>query len=128
MCEDGVFIEIKKLGGNCRRIRSKIGIEASLDTVWDILTDYEKLADLIPGLAVSRVVEKNDKFARLFQVHHSSISTFDRVTMISLFFLKKYSESCSISKTICESVLSCMDVLATAVIGMIYWETGDNGR
>ncbi|PPR99028.1 hypothetical protein GOBAR_AA21642 [Gossypium barbadense] len=59
LCEDGVFIEIKKLGGNCRRIRSKIGIEASLDTVWDILTDYEKLADLIPGLAVSKIGQQN---------------------------------------------------------------------
>ncbi|KAL4323537.1 hypothetical protein GQ457_11G001920 [Hibiscus cannabinus] len=68
VCEDGVLIEIKKLGGNSRRIRSKIGIEASLDTVWNILTDYEKLADLIPGLAVSKVVEKKDKFARLFQI------------------------------------------------------------
>ncbi|KAK8639636.1 hypothetical protein V6N13_138009 [Hibiscus sabdariffa] len=68
ICEDGVLIEIKKLGGNSRRIRSKIGIEASLDTVWNILTDYEKLADLIPGLAVSKVVEKKDKFARLFQI------------------------------------------------------------
>ncbi|KAL4340203.1 hypothetical protein GQ457_08G022100 [Hibiscus cannabinus] len=67
ICADGVFIEIKKLGANSRRIRSKIGIEAGLDTVWNILTDYEKLADLIPGLAVSRVVEKKDKFARLFQ-------------------------------------------------------------
>ncbi|KAK5812387.1 hypothetical protein PVK06_027816 [Gossypium arboreum] len=73
LCEDGVFIEIKKLGGNCRRIRSKIGIEASLDTVWDILTDYEKLADLIPGLAVSKVVEKNDKFARLFQIGQQNL-------------------------------------------------------
>ncbi|KAK8499606.1 hypothetical protein V6N13_131966 [Hibiscus sabdariffa] len=68
VCEDGVLIEIKKLGGNSRRIRSKIGIEANLDTVWNILTDYEKLADLIPGLAVSKVVEKKDKFARLFQI------------------------------------------------------------
>lgn len=68
LSEDGVFIEIKKLGGNSRRIRSKIGIEASLDTVWNILTDYEKLADIIPGLAVSKVVEKKDNFVRLFQV------------------------------------------------------------
>ncbi|KAB2017308.1 hypothetical protein ERO13_D08G143500v2 [Gossypium hirsutum] len=73
LSEDGVFIEIKKLGGNCRRIRSKIGIEASLDTIWDILTDYEKLADLIPGLAVSKVVEKNDKFARLFQIGQQNL-------------------------------------------------------
>ena len=72
LSEDGIFIEIKKLGGNSRRIRSKIGIVASLDTVWNILTDYEKLADVIPGLAVSKVVEKKDKFARLYQVNYLS--------------------------------------------------------
>ncbi|KDO86739.1 hypothetical protein CISIN_1g022784mg [Citrus sinensis] len=64
---DGVCIEIKKLGRNSRRIRSKIEIDASLDTVWHILTDYEKLADFVPNLAVSQVVEKNDNFVRLYQ-------------------------------------------------------------
>ncbi|XP_021281105.1 uncharacterized protein LOC110414312 isoform X2 [Herrania umbratica] len=73
LSEDGFFIEIKKLGGNSRRIRSKIGIEASLDTVWKILTDYEKLADIIPGLAVSKVVEKKDKFARLYQIGQQNL-------------------------------------------------------
>ncbi|MFQ6658818.1 hypothetical protein Gotur_027927 [Gossypium turneri] len=73
LSEDGVFIEIKKLGGNSRRIRSKIGIEANLDTVWNILTNYEKLADVIPGLAVSEVVEKKPKFARLYQIGQQSL-------------------------------------------------------
>ncbi|XVE77380.1 hypothetical protein DITRI_Ditri13aG0057800 [Diplodiscus trichospermus] len=73
LCEDGIFIEIKKLGGNSRSIRSKIGIEAGLDTVWNILTDYEKLADIIPGLAVSKVVEKKDKFARLYQIGQQNL-------------------------------------------------------
>jgi len=72
--EDGVFIEIKKLQKNSRRIRSKISINASLDTVWKILTDYEKLADFIPGLAVSKLIDKKDKFARLYQVN--SIHSF----------------------------------------------------
>ena len=67
--EDGVFIEIKKLQKNSRRIRSKISINASLDTVWKILTDYEKLADFIPSLAVSKLIDKKDKFARLYQVN-----------------------------------------------------------
>lgn len=65
---DGVYIEIKKLGRNSRRIRSNIEIAASLDTVWNILTDYEKLVDIIPGLAVSELVEKKGNFARLYQV------------------------------------------------------------
>ncbi|GAV75511.1 Polyketide_cyc domain-containing protein [Cephalotus follicularis] len=70
---DGVYIEIKKLERNSRRIRSIIAIDASLDTVWDILTDYEKLADFIPGLAVSKLVEKKDNFALLYQIGQQNL-------------------------------------------------------
>lgn len=60
-----------KTGNNSRRIRSKVRVQASLQAVWDILTDYESLADFIPGLAVSKLLEKRDNFARLFQVFNS---------------------------------------------------------
>ncbi|KAL0316651.1 UNVERIFIED_CONTAM: hypothetical protein Sradi_5543300 [Sesamum radiatum] len=65
--DDGIEIAIEKTGKNSRRITSKVAVQASLQTVWDILTDYERLADFIPGLAVSKLLEKRDKFARLFQ-------------------------------------------------------------
>lgn len=67
--DEGVEIEIEKIGKNKRRIRAKIQVEASLQHVWDVLTDYEKLSDIVPGLAVNQLLEKRDKFARLFQVH-----------------------------------------------------------
>ena len=66
--DDGVLIEVKKLEKSSRRIRSKIGMEASLDAVWSVLTDYEKLSDFIPGLVVSELVEKEGNRVRLFQV------------------------------------------------------------
>lgn len=67
--QDGsIEIEIEKTGNSSRRIRSKVGVQASLQTVWDILTDYERLADFIPSLAVSKLLEKRENFARLFQV------------------------------------------------------------
>lgn len=65
---DGVYIEIEKLGHNTRRIRSRISIDAPLDTIWNILTDYERLADFIPGLALSQLLQKTNNYARLFQV------------------------------------------------------------
>ncbi|XP_038684726.1 uncharacterized protein LOC119984717 isoform X2 [Tripterygium wilfordii] len=71
--EDGVYVEIESPGKRTRRIRSKIAIEASLDTIWDMLTDYEKLADFIPGLAVSQLIEKKDKFARLYQIGQQNL-------------------------------------------------------
>lgn len=71
LAEDGVYIEMTKLEKNSRRIQSRISIDASLDAVWSILTDYERLADFIPGLAVSQLLQKGDKFARLLQVGSS---------------------------------------------------------
>ncbi|XP_038970611.1 uncharacterized protein LOC113463225 isoform X2 [Phoenix dactylifera] len=67
---DGSFeIEIEKLEKkNGRRIRARIRVEADLETVWSVLTDYDGLADFIPNLAVSQLIEKKDKFARLYQI------------------------------------------------------------
>ncbi|XP_055962335.1 uncharacterized protein LOC126654164 [Mercurialis annua] len=70
---NGVFIHIEKLGWNSRRIRSKIAINACLDTIWNVLTDYEKLTDFIPGLAVSKLLDKKHNFARLYQVGQQSL-------------------------------------------------------
>lgn len=71
---DRVFIEIKKTGKNTRRILSRIGIDATLDTIWSILTDYERLSDFIPGLAVSELMEKRENFARLYQIGQQNLA------------------------------------------------------
>ncbi|XP_025012464.1 uncharacterized protein LOC8270826 isoform X2 [Ricinus communis] len=71
--ENGVLIQINKAGRNSRKIRSKIAINASLDTIWNILTDYEKLADFIPGLAVSKLIDKKDNYARLYQIGQQNL-------------------------------------------------------
>ncbi|XP_011079255.1 uncharacterized protein LOC105162824 isoform X2 [Sesamum indicum] len=74
LLDDGIEIAIEKTGKNSRRITSKVAVQASLQTVWDILTDYERLADFIPGLAVSQLLEKRDKFARLFQIGEQNLA------------------------------------------------------
>ncbi|XP_065635975.1 uncharacterized protein LOC112022421 isoform X2 [Quercus suber] len=71
---DGVYIEIEKLESNSRRIRSRIDVDAPLQTVWNILTDYERLADFIPGLAVCQLLQKSDNFARLFQIGQQNLA------------------------------------------------------
>lgn len=76
LVEDGVFIEVTKLEKNSRRIESRISIHASLDSVWSILTDYERLADFIPGLALSKLIQKAPNFARLLQVVSSLVHEF----------------------------------------------------
>ncbi|KAK3194435.1 hypothetical protein Dsin_025745 [Dipteronia sinensis] len=68
LCGDGVYVEIKKIGSNTGRVGSKIEIDASLDTVWNILTDYEKFVDLVPCVAVSHLIEKKANISRVHQV------------------------------------------------------------
>ncbi|KAJ8620369.1 hypothetical protein MRB53_028898 [Persea americana] len=70
----GVGIEVEKSGNNRRRVLSRIGVDASLDTIWNILTDYERLSEFIPGLAVCQLLEKKEKFAKLFQVGRQNLA------------------------------------------------------
>ncbi|XP_058185014.1 uncharacterized protein LOC131302416 isoform X1 [Rhododendron vialii] len=72
--DDDIEIEIEEIRKNSRRIRSRIPIDASLQTVWNILTEYEKLADYIPGLAVSQVLERRGNFVRLFQIGQQNLA------------------------------------------------------
>ncbi|CAI9097122.1 OLC1v1033459C5 [Oldenlandia corymbosa var. corymbosa] len=71
---DLIEVKVEKTGKNRRRIKSSISMKASLQRVWNILTDYERLADFIPGLAVSQLLEKKDKFARLFQIGQQELA------------------------------------------------------
>lgn len=68
--EDGFQIEVEKVKGrkNTRRIKAQVQIGAQLETVWAVLTNYEGLADFIPGLAVSQLLHYEENFARIYQV------------------------------------------------------------
>lgn len=70
----GIVIQVEKIAKNRRRIRSRVSVQASLDTVWNILTDYEGLADFIPSLVVSQLLEKGENFARLLQIGQQNLA------------------------------------------------------
>ncbi|WOL16714.1 hypothetical protein Cni_G25502 [Canna indica] len=74
--EESFEIEVQKVGDqmNRRRIRSRIRVDAELETVWSVLTNYEGLADFIPSLAVSRLLDKKDNVARLYQVGEQNLA------------------------------------------------------
>ena len=74
----GVAVNVTNLGNNTRKVEAKIAIHAPLEAVWGVLTDYDRLADHIPGLAESQVLERRPRGARLMQVTlpHSPIVRF----------------------------------------------------
>lgn len=72
--EDILDLKIEKSGKNSRRITAKIEVEAPLDAVWNVLTDYERLADFIPGLTVSQLLERRENGARLLQIGEQNLA------------------------------------------------------
>lgn len=72
--EDIFDLKIEKSGKNSRRITAKIEVEAPLDAVWNVLTDYERLADFIPGLAVCQLLERRENGARLLQIGEQNLA------------------------------------------------------
>ena len=63
-----VSIKTEKLAPRQRQIVAAVAIPCSLEQVWQILTDYEKLADFVPNLTSSRLLNRPDGGIRLEQI------------------------------------------------------------
>lgn len=63
-----VSIKTEKLAPRQRQIVASVIIPCALEQVWQILTDYESLADFIPNLTSSRLLSRPDGGIRLEQI------------------------------------------------------------
>ncbi|NER81948.1 MAG: cyclase [Leptolyngbya sp. SIO1D8] len=61
-------IATEKLAGRSRRISASILVPCSIEQVWQVLTDYDNLADFIPNLTLSRRLEDSDSGTLLEQI------------------------------------------------------------
>ncbi|MGQ0510847.1 MAG: SRPBCC family protein [Betaproteobacteria bacterium] len=67
-------------------VRAHALVEASWDTVWGTLTDYNRLASFIPGMRSSRVIEQRGNAATVEQVGEARFLFFSfpiEVTVVS---------------------------------------------
>ena len=67
-----LMVRIEDAPSNSRRIFCAMDIFASVDEVWNVLTDYEHLADVVPSLVTNEVVETRPDGCRLKQVRSFS--------------------------------------------------------
>jgi ribosome-associated toxin RatA of RatAB toxin-antitoxin module len=74
LSKEKVDLNVTNLGDNTRRVEARIAIQTPLDAVWAVLTDYDHLADHIPGLAESRVLESRPNGARLLQIGQKNLA------------------------------------------------------
>ncbi len=63
-----VTVEVEKITERQRQITAKIQIPHPIEKVWQVLTDYQALADFIPSLASSRKLEHPSGGIRLEQI------------------------------------------------------------
>lgn len=68
MAMGDVAISTQKLAGRQRRIRASIQIPFELKQVWQVITDYDRLADFIPNLTQSQRLPHPAGGIRLEQV------------------------------------------------------------
>ena len=59
---------MEKLSGGTRRLAAQLTTSASLDSLWDVLTDYDRLSLYIPNLLSSKQIFKNNNNVHLKQV------------------------------------------------------------
>jgi len=71
----GFQIQVSKVGRRNRRVvRARVRVDAPLEAVWATLTDYEGLADFIPGLSECRLLDQAHGFARIYQVGEQDLA------------------------------------------------------
>lgn len=71
---DLVDVSIETIGKNQRLITVAIPIEAPLEAVWNVLTDYESLSEFLPGLSVCDLQDRWENGARLFQIGEQNLA------------------------------------------------------
>jgi hypothetical protein len=80
-----VAVRIEKTSANSRRIAGEISVPATIDEVWSILTDYDRLSIHVPNLMESKILQRQSQGrngdgtfqCRLFQKGAQKIIGFD---------------------------------------------------
>jgi len=75
--EPEVPVVVERLSRWERRIQATIAIPHPVEPIWQVLTDYEALADFIPNLAVSRRLAHPEAKIRLEQVGTQPLLKFN---------------------------------------------------
>ncbi|WYL93781.1 MAG: SRPBCC family protein [Gloeotrichia echinulata IR180] len=84
-----VAVQVDKIADRQRQITAKIQIPHPVETVWQVLTDYEALAEFIPSLAKSRLLEHPQGGIRLEQIGSQRLLNFNFCARV-VFDLEEY--------------------------------------
>ncbi|RCJ35433.1 cyclase [Nostoc minutum NIES-26] len=85
-----VAVEIEKIAERQRQITAKVQIPQPVEPIWRVLTDYEALADFIPNLAKSRLLEHPKGGIRLEQIGSQRLLNFNFCARVVLDLVENF--------------------------------------
>jgi ribosome-associated toxin RatA of RatAB toxin-antitoxin module len=88
--DNDVLLTISKLVGRQRRIEATIHLPATLEQVWQVLTDYEGLAAFIPNLATSCRIPHPEGGIRIEQVGTQNLKIVTFSARVVLDMVEEY--------------------------------------
>ena len=87
------IVRVEEAPSNSRRIFTGVDIMAPMDAVWDVLTAYERLQDVVPSLVRNRVLARTpDGGARLAQVGGAKVLPGVTFTAKTVLDVRIYTE------------------------------------
>ncbi|MBH8572581.1 cyclase [Nostocaceae cyanobacterium CENA369] len=85
-----VAVQIEKIAERQRQISAKVQIPQPVEAIWKVLTDYEALADFIPNLAKSRLLEHPNGGIRLEQIGSQRLLNFNFCARVVLDLVENF--------------------------------------
>ena len=77
---------MEKLSGGTRRLAAQLTTSATFDSLWNVLTDYDRLNLYIPNLLSSRKIYKNNWFGIFLIVIHFYKIFLHKIYILHHFF------------------------------------------
>lgn len=87
---DTVEVQVDQLSQRQRQISAKIPIAQAVEPIWQVLTDYEALADFIPNLSISQRLQHPTGGIRLEQVGTQRLLRFNFSARVVLDLEEKF--------------------------------------
>ena len=80
---------MEKLSGGTRRLAAQLTTSATFDSLWNVLTDYDRLNLYIPNLLSSRRIYKNNNNVHLKQVGAQDFLGMKFSAEVTLIYTKR---------------------------------------
>ena len=87
---DTIEVQVEQVSPRRRQISARIPIFQSIEPIWQVLTDYEALADFIPNLSISQRLEHPTGGIRLEQVGTQRLLRFNFSARVVLDLEEKF--------------------------------------